>query len=410
MKIKQGISLIVLVITIIVMTILAGAIILTINNSGIIDRASSAVEESNLATVKELTQMAWAEAYAGEERTQEGLKEAVDKALEDNKVDTTKYIIEVTTSGVTVELKGSQKAKWVQQGLTVTNGTDTLEIGDSIAYDETNEGKETGLTETDWKVLGASDEGELLIMSTNSIAYKRLADPSKGFAQAQNDWLNPNGASILDGICEPYGKGEGAIGVRSVAIEDINKITGYDPVVAKYGEGETYEYGNEVKYSYNGTTKPAYSGSNGKTGTLSTTYSNGFYFYNGEEFVIINDLTTGTSGTTFATLKSDYYDYFIEDIGLLDIESKASLMLFGDINDSMGVSYWLDSPCVMTDASIPYFAMRYVESGFVGAFEFWGTTGSLMNSVSYEWGVRAVVTLSSDVELTGSSSDGWNIK
>ena len=105
MKIKQGISLIVLVITIIVMLILAGAIILTLNNSGIIDRASNAVEETNLATIKELTQMAWADAYASGERTAEGLKAAVDKALADNKVDTSKYVIKVTTKGVEVVSK-----------------------------------------------------------------------------------------------------------------------------------------------------------------------------------------------------------------------------------------------------------------------------------------------------------------
>ena len=103
MKEKQGISLIVLVITVIVMVILAGAIVLTLNNSGIIDKATDAVEQTNLATVKELTQMAWAEAYADGERTDEALKLAVNNALKQNKIteDMYKgYIINVTTSGV----------------------------------------------------------------------------------------------------------------------------------------------------------------------------------------------------------------------------------------------------------------------------------------------------------------------
>ena len=44
---KQGISLIVLVITIIVMIILAAAVVITLSNTGIIDRAGKAVDLTN---------------------------------------------------------------------------------------------------------------------------------------------------------------------------------------------------------------------------------------------------------------------------------------------------------------------------------------------------------------------------
>ena len=46
MKKKQGISLIVLVITIIVMIILAASVVLTLSNSGIINKANEAVEKT----------------------------------------------------------------------------------------------------------------------------------------------------------------------------------------------------------------------------------------------------------------------------------------------------------------------------------------------------------------------------
>ena len=392
MKPKQGISLIVLVITIIVMIVLAGAIILTLNNSGIIDKATDAVEQTNLATVKQLTQMAWAQAYAGGERTEEGLKAAVDKALSDNKVDTTKYVIEVTTKGVTVALKGP----WTQQGLTVTNGTVTLEIGDSIAYDETKGGEVTGLTATDWKVLGASEYGELLIMSTSDVDSLLLGDESgEDLEEAQNDWLN--GAAELDAICEEYGKGNGATGVRSITVEDVNKITGYNPETAKYGEGEIYEYGNEVTYSYNGTTSPAYSGSNGKTGTLSGTHSNGFHYYNGTNFVVA-DLSTATGIIT--TLKSDVYYYYAPDLEIIENGSKAYTMLFGE-DDTY---YWLASPHVYSYTSYAFFGMRFVGYGGVLYYNLWDSSG---NATSYELGVRAVVSLASDINVTGSSETGW---
>ena len=60
-KNKKGISLIVLIITIIIMIILAGAIILTLNNSGVIDRAEEAKEASDMATLKEAANIAYGE-------------------------------------------------------------------------------------------------------------------------------------------------------------------------------------------------------------------------------------------------------------------------------------------------------------------------------------------------------------
>lgn len=53
MKKKKGISLIVLVITIIIMIVLAGAIILSLQSSGIIGKAQDAVEKSNKSNIKQ---------------------------------------------------------------------------------------------------------------------------------------------------------------------------------------------------------------------------------------------------------------------------------------------------------------------------------------------------------------------
>ncbi|MDD2628222.1 MAG: hypothetical protein PHD20_05010, partial [Clostridia bacterium] len=57
----KGISLIVLVITIIVMIILAGAIILSLNSSNIIDRANEATTKSNISNAKQVAMLANAE-------------------------------------------------------------------------------------------------------------------------------------------------------------------------------------------------------------------------------------------------------------------------------------------------------------------------------------------------------------
>ena len=327
---NKGISLIVLVITIIVMIVLSGAIILTLSNNGIIDKASGAVDKTNEATVKELAELGWAEAYMKGAKTIADYELSVKEKLEKNKIDISEYAIKVTKSGVKV-VRG-----WIQDGLTVKKGNTVLTIGDDFNYDETAEGTKN----VAWKVLGANDNGELLIMSTSdveSIIYIGDTD-NKDLAESQNDWLT--GAAQLDKICEPYGKGKSATGVRSIRVEDVNKITGYNPESPKFEAGTLYEYGNEVTYSYNGTTTPQYKGTNGLKGKMLNEFANGFYYYNGTDFVI-GDLSTKEG--TIITVKSNFYGYNAADLDTIDSNSKAYKMLFGE---KAVVWYWLASTYV----------------------------------------------------------------
>ena len=99
---KKGVSLIVLVITIIVMLVLASAVAVSLNNANVIESAKNAVCKTNLKEVQEIANVAWVEAYGLGERDQTKLKDAVDKALADSKIDLTPYDIDVTLDGVTV--------------------------------------------------------------------------------------------------------------------------------------------------------------------------------------------------------------------------------------------------------------------------------------------------------------------
>ena len=114
MQKKKGISLIVLVITIIVMIILAAAIILSLNNAGIINKANQAVQETDLAQVKHLATLAWSEAYLeGNLRESSAIKGYIETKLTEAKVDLDKYELNVTEKGVDVFLKGEQPEQWV---------------------------------------------------------------------------------------------------------------------------------------------------------------------------------------------------------------------------------------------------------------------------------------------------------
>ena len=105
MKNKKGISLIVLVITIIVMIVLASAVVVTLTNSGIIDRATDATETSNLKQVEQLANLAWSEAYLDKAKTDAEFEGKVLDALDKNGVNTDDYIIEADRNGVTVSLR-----------------------------------------------------------------------------------------------------------------------------------------------------------------------------------------------------------------------------------------------------------------------------------------------------------------
>ena len=84
--------------------------------------------------------------------------------MKDNKVNTAEYGIKVTTKGVDI-VKG-----WIQDGLEVRKGEgaqeQVIKIGDTIEYDETVNGTiDLEVKDITWQVLGASDDGELLILS-----------------------------------------------------------------------------------------------------------------------------------------------------------------------------------------------------------------------------------------------------
>ena len=84
------------------MIILAASVVITLSNTGVINRADQAVKVTDEKQIEQLVNMAWADAYAGGKRTEEELKGAVEQVLSENKVDTNKVAINVTEKGVEV--------------------------------------------------------------------------------------------------------------------------------------------------------------------------------------------------------------------------------------------------------------------------------------------------------------------
>ena len=139
---KSGISLIVLVITIIVMIILAGSVVITLSNSGIIDKANEAVSASDLNQVQHAATLIWVDAYLdGEENLNE---QYIRGELAKDGINADKYDIEVTKGGVKVTLS-SIPADWKASVREVTEDGEPIPIG-FVKSPYANEGtKNTGL-------------------------------------------------------------------------------------------------------------------------------------------------------------------------------------------------------------------------------------------------------------------------
>ncbi len=198
----------------------------------------------------------------------------------------------------------------------VTNGEVTLAIGDYVNYDcTTSDAVYESLEENNgyglqtftaseyqygWRVLGADEEtGELLLLAEDLVPLEGgYTNPTSGrtefYLKGQSGV--ENGISELENICAIYGNGEGATGARSINVDDVNKITGYNPNNVgvydpeqtgngtKYGAGYLYEYGNRVTYYWDGTNYPYYRATNGLDGNLTENHNNGsfgnsFYWY-----------------------------------------------------------------------------------------------------------------------------------
>ena len=219
----------------------------------------------------------------------------------------------------------------------------------------------------------------------------------------------------MDEVCQAYGNGDNAIDVRSIRIEDIDSVTGYDKT--EYGEGELYQYGNEVTYSYNNSLYPAYYSDVTGEGELEADWEEEqiimdednyfhFYDYDSKEFVVIDDLESGEEGTSFAKLTNNYYDYSLRDD---EITEKAALMIFEEYDEEIGADvacYWLASPYVRTNTYYAAFGISLVLGNDITGQDLWYSCG--WNWDISDYGVRAVVTLSKDINFTDyTESDGW---
>ena len=484
MKRNKGITLIALVITIIVLLILAGvAIAMLSGENGILKKAANAKTNTDKSAEEEQVRLAALSALAADNGNigTEKYYEALNKELNKIKAGTG------TVSGLPAEVKigdnryvirkngeASQlgEAGWMYKKdskgreTIVTNGVYELPIGTYINYNAaatdakgetivekkitSNAGsptdtanyiaKDKTLTEGNgygaqeysnkattngWRVLGVDEKtGELLIISADPV--KTTGNVSfylRGIAGYNY------GEQELNKVCSVFGSGYGATGARSVNVDDVNKITGYNPnnegkydpeqktTGTKYSVGQANEYGNQTTYAWTATANVvSWSGSNGGSGNGSAASSYATYGFNWYDIAskTWKNSPATTTPTEITTLTSSVYYYYPDSLktssgtgeGLSTTSDEYKTLFMNKAGSK--VSYWLASSYVNTGSYIASFGMRYVFFyGSVTNYSLYSSNGFVTSS---SYGVRPVVSLKSDIQLGEGTSGSYDLK
>ena len=405
-KNTKGITLIALVITIIVLLILAGVAIATITGeNGILAKAVSAKEKTARAEVIENAKLD----IIAMQTDREGkllltdLRAVLEKYFKDVPKEITAEDIatlELTTKDGKYEIKVSEIYNGKIEGTSGALSVSDLKVGDYVKYGDkltvqpykTKEDREpdTGYettqtfntnTTTLWRVINKKANGDVEIVAVNNT----LSNDGKGlYLKSQNGFLNAE--TILNNLCSKLYANPAYGTARSINVDDINNLTGFNP------ETDATNYNKQYSYTSGG---PFWD----KT---TNTFKNA---------TTDNPVTVNHTG----------YDYTVnEDMPLYDTLIEETKTYTGDYaEDNYPMFYWLASRSVNAYDNNSYFHVRYVDGGDVsrwslfGAFAYGGTIERARACA-----VRPIVNLKSSVQIDTSdiTKDGseqakaWTLK
>ena len=262
---KKGISLIVLVITIIVMIILAASVVITLSNTGIIDRASEATNKTNQSNLQDIVDIAWSDAYVDYldgKITEDQIDDVIIATLQNNKVDTNKYEISADKNGVNIidKDKVTSGYRFAQKGISVGDKiTCVAPDGYSKTYATSNSQNDPNyngasretfsitkatMDSLEWIYIGDDADGNALITTKEPTTNKLTLGMSynKGYK---------NGEYILKELCKTLYTMEGIGEARPITIEDVYMALNYDGPKGSYFNltGETVETPEPIKVS-----------------------------------------------------------------------------------------------------------------------------------------------------------------
>ena len=412
MKKNNGITLIALVITIIVLLILAGVTIATLTGeNGILTRASEASEKTKQANAEEQVQLAVVASIGTDGKINtEDLNDNLEnieglthegEAIVDNPIDSLPTTVVVDENNVIIREDGSVVvSEWTQTGYEITNGKITVKVGDSVLnYDEGIESTQIETTESGhteqqtlttenlgWRILGIGENGGLELISDNPTSTIVTLAGETGYLNVKN---------VLNTTCnELYGRGKYAESARSLNVEDINKLANYNP---KTYSGELYKYRFSPEEGCMQWCNSTDKGENwNEWENITDARYQTFRMPGSTEIISVNNPKESEEieKTYSYSISSE-----ITDINIANMITKGT----GDSN----VAQWLVSHSEYGSTLAVFFGIQSVINDNVGYTNLGRSNDTTMSGGR---AVRPIVTLQSNIQLEGNSENGWMIK
>jgi len=279
---------------------------------------------------------------------------------------------------------------------------DLVQVGDYVNYDANSNGEKTfsssdclvgtsvsatiSTSETfnsgakaQWRVLSVDKEqGTVELMAVDSTAQTVTLSGGDGFVNAED---------VLNNIGAIYGQGKGAIGGRSINLEDVDQYSSYDKTKHANSNSNTGYYG----------------------GTKNYTSGNFYKEIKDEEGNVIRYETTVTEATEEnpITMTQTYYGYTAQSY--FSNSTIYNMIFKNSINtSSYKTNYWLASHCESLDAKYCFFTVYNIYNGNVGNDVVYVSTGS---KLSPKYRMLPVVSLQSNIQTIGQDENGvWQLK
>ena len=252
-----------------------------------------------------------------------------------------------------------------------------------------------------WKVLGADQDGNLLIVSEDIVKSISGGYQNKFSMRGKNAF--ESGLNELDNICRLFGQGYGAIDSRCIEMDDISKLIGFKPTTGKIN----YYWGGNNNIYY----QTDYNNSYSNSGILGNSHDFFSYYDFTDKMwkkVLPSETATSENREWIVTLDGTSCDYRGEG---LDTESKVARMIFNG-NELQQLEYWLGNKCIVASnvsAECSFLTVKYLYRmpNMISTNSVYSS-----NDKSTHWAfyVRPVITIDKQIELFGSSEEGWKIK
>ena len=419
LKNNNGITIVTLVITIIIMLILAGVTVKITTGKGAINEAENTKSEYNLEEEKAKIKSGYL-SYISAKMTDDNAQLSVKDAKTTGNA-TSGWTATFTKTNNEYRLTKDGKVILTKQNgidvIWINNGDDTftkedvtVKLGDIVNYDEgtgystTVEASKSGYDsnqtfkteKSGWRVLGINSKGELELISDKPTSSRLYLKGEKGYLNVED---------ILNNMCnELYGQGEYATGARSLNVEDINKLGNYDPTTYdRYGDILTYRFPTSGNYMQSKRTKA--------DGTLVKDWidiKNASY----QTFRMPGETETISSNNrtdTGRSLENTYYDYVVANqVQQTTSDGKKMSDIISKGTKDYEIWQFLASRCVLdSSGETADFCVRGV--GIILEAQFLHCSFDYSSKYSINGCVRPVVTLESDIQLSGNSKDGWTI-